>query len=146
MKEMRKEIEEKKINMNNFIPTQDFSRNIKCNDIRLNRTVDQAQDMSVMNGSQERHIDTSLKVERISYDFKEGDYNLENINISNRNLLSSTSSYSNNNYNNPSSHESKNLSGSHNFEDSQRDSNTSLSKRTNQVRCEMYGKSIKINL
>ena len=102
--------------------------------------------MSVMNGSQERHIDTSLKVERMSYDLKEEDYNIENINISNRNLLSSTSSYSANNYKNLSSHESKNLSSSNNFDDSQKDVNSSLTKRPGQMRCELYGKNVKINL
>ena len=147
LEEIKQNYENDILKNNRNIQNPDYSRNSKHNDIRgLNKTVDQLQDFSVMNSSQEKNIDTSLKVERMSHDFKNGSDNIENINISNRNLLSSTSSYNKNNYTIRSSYDSKNLSGSNNFDDSQNELSRSKVKFQRPFR-EMYGKNIKqINL
>ncbi|CAI2383666.1 unnamed protein product [Moneuplotes crassus] len=146
LNEHEKQLERKHSALENMTLNSDISKNFTQNEgQRLNKTVDQTQEMSALKASHDRQIDTSVKLERMSYDFKENDQNKENINISNRNLLSSTSSFPGNNCRNVSSNESKVFTSPHNYDDSQRDAQNS-SKRSGKMRCELFSKNVSINL
>lgn len=85
---------------------------------RMNRTIDQYQDMSAMYSSQDKQIENSVRYQnRLSGVSNIAD-NIENINTSNSNLTSSNSSQNRQNYALRNSNDSKKLSGSNNFDDS----------------------------
>lgn len=121
-----KQLEERKASLSrqtrNIMPEYNttITRTYKNRDHRdLNRTADNFQDMSAMYSSEDKKIETSIKyVNRYSGNAQVYD-NKENMNSSN--LMSSNSSLNRQTFTSISGNDSKNLSGSNRFEDSQHD-------------------------
>jgi len=112
---------------------------------RLNRTTDQGHDVSSMYSSQEKKIEASVRHHNNKNGATIHSDDKENVNQSNSNLMSSNSSLNRNNYTHISSQNTKNMSGSGNFEDSSNDLSYNKAKYQKHYK-EYPSKKININL
>ena len=122
--------------------TRTFERKYELN--RMNRTIDQYQDMSNMYSSQDKQIENSVRYHNRLSEGGNAD-NIENINTSNSNLTSSNSSQNRKNYALRTSNDSKKLSGSNNFDDSNNELSRSKTRMQKHFK-EYTSKKVSLNL